>query len=62
MYGKVTIRKYVENKLNTNGVAEIDSIDMDTFEDTSNFYSYRKSIILGEPDYGRCISTICLKN
>ena len=56
------IRKYVENKLNTNGVAEIDSIDMDTFEDTSNFYSYRKSIILGEPDYGRCISTICLKN
>ena len=56
------IRKYVENKLLLNGVFQVDNIDLDTFQDSQNFYSYRKSRILGQADYGRCISTICLKN
>ena len=30
-------------------------------QDPDNFYSYRRSKKLQEPDYGRCISTICLK-
>ena len=55
------LRKYVENKLFSNGVIKIDNIIKDTFEDSSNFYSYRRSIFLGEHDYGRCIATICLK-
>ena len=56
------IRKYVENKLLLNGVFQVDNIDLDTFQDSQNFYSYRKSRLFGQADYGRCISTICLKN
>jgi len=55
------IRNYVSQKLELNGVKNIDNIDLDTFKDADNFYSYRRSQKLKEPDYGRCISTICLK-
>ena len=37
-----------------------DNIDFDTFKDVDNFFSYRRAKKLGEPDYGRCISTINL--
>jgi len=55
------IRGYVVHKLEINGVKNIDNVDRDTFKDATNFYSYRRSKKLKEPDYGRCISTICLK-
>ena len=55
------IRGYVKNKLNESGVDNIDNIEFDTFKENDKFYSYRRSIKLGEADYGRCISTICLK-
>ena len=55
------IRFFVNNKLKEIGVKDIDNIDMDTFQDHDNFYSYRRSKKLNELDYGRCISTICLK-
>jgi polyphenol oxidase len=56
------IRSYVNHKLHINGVKTIDNVDFDTFLNTDNFFSYRRSKKLNEPDYGRCISTICLKN
>ena len=55
------IREYVQSKLVDCGVKNIDNIEVDTFKDINNFFSYRRSKTLGEPDYGRCISTICLK-
>ncbi len=55
------IRKYIINKLNLYNVTKIDNINCDTFQDINNFYSYRRSKKLAENDYGRCISTICLK-
>jgi YfiH family protein len=55
------IRGFVNNELLEKGVNDIDNIDMDTFEDPGNFFSYRRSRKLKESDYGRCISTICLK-
>ena len=55
------LRNYVNNKLKINGVRNIDNVDLDTFKDSDNFFSFRRSQKLGEPDYGRCISTICLK-
>ncbi len=55
------IRDYVKNKLIESEVEYIDNIEADTFKDSNNFYSYRRSQKLNEPDYGRCISTICLK-
>ena len=55
------IRSYVVNKLKINEVSNIDNVDVNTFKEADNFFSYRRSQQLGEPDYGRCISTICLK-
>ena len=55
------IRKYVNRKLNNLNIKNIDNIELDTFQDQGNFYSYRRSKKMKEPDYGRCISTICLK-
>jgi YfiH family protein len=58
---KFNLRKYVENKLLDCGVKNIDHINLDTFRDSEHFFSYRRSKILEESDYGRCISTISLK-
>jgi YfiH family protein len=55
------IRAFVQSKLQELGVEDIDNIDLDTFQDPINFYSYRRSKKMKDPDYGRCISTICLK-
>ena len=54
------LRDYVNNKLSNFGVHNIDNINADTFKDTDNFFSYRRSQKLKESDYGRCISTIRL--
>jgi YfiH family protein len=55
------IRKYVNYKLNLAGIENIDNINEDTFENSKSFFSYRRSQKAREADYGRCISTICLK-
>ncbi len=54
------LRGYVNNKLLNCGVINIDNINADTFKDTDNFFSHRRSQKLREEDYGRCISIICL--
>jgi len=54
------IRKYVVNILSKNEVMEIDNINFDTFRESDNFFSYRRSKKLGELDYGRCISAVSL--
>ena len=53
------IRKFVTDKLKKLNV-KVDQVDKDTFAETSNFYSYRRSRKLKQKDYGRCISTVCL--
>ncbi|MFL2882909.1 MAG: peptidoglycan editing factor PgeF [Pelagibacteraceae bacterium] len=55
------IRAYVNEKLKNCGINNVDNIEYDTFKDNENFFSYRRSKKLDQPDYGRCISTICLK-
>ena len=55
------LRAYVSKKLRLQGVSYIDNVNINTFKDKDNFFSYRRSQKLGEIDYGRCISTICLK-
>ena len=54
------LREYIKDKLSNCGVDNIDNINIDTFKDSDNFFSYRRSQKLREADYGRCISTICL--
>ncbi len=56
------LRGYVNHVLDSNGVEIVDNLNLDTFNDSENFYSYRRSQINKEEDYGRCISVITLKN
>lgn len=51
---------YVEKRLSRAGVESIERIDGDTCADEDRFFSYRRSTLRGEPDYGRQISVISL--
>ena len=42
------------------GLREIDRITADTCADAGRFFSYRRSCLNGEPDYGRQLSAIAL--
>ena len=54
------LRKFVNLKLRESGVKKIDNIALDTFKNHKSFFSYRRSKLKGEKDYGRCISVIRL--
>jgi len=54
------LRKYVNFKISKFDINYIENIDLDTYKDKENFFSFRRSIKLGDKDYGRCISTISL--
>ncbi len=54
------LRKFVADKLKEEKV-NFDHVNHDTFKEKNNFFSYRRSSILNEKDYGRCISVIRLK-
>ena len=53
------LRKFVTDLLLELGV-EIDHVNRDTFKEKNYFFSFRRSTILKQKDYGRCISTIRL--
>ena len=54
------LRGFVNMKILSSGIKNIDNIKMDTFSNESFFYSYRRSTINKESDYGRCISVILM--
>ena len=54
------LRKYVNFKITKFDVKYLENIDLDTYAEKENFFSFRRSRKLGEKDYGRCISTIGL--
>jgi polyphenol oxidase len=53
------LRKFVADKLSELKVT-VDHVNHDTFRESNNFFSYRRSCKLKQNDYGRCISTIRL--
>ncbi len=53
------LRKFVTNQLLELNV-NIDQVNYDTFKEKDNFFSFRRSSILKQRDYGRCISVIRL--
>ena len=54
------LRGFVNKQILNSGVKNIDNIEMDTFSNKDYFYSYRRSCINKELDYGRCISVIMM--
>ncbi|MCB2109066.1 MAG: peptidoglycan editing factor PgeF [Rhodobacteraceae bacterium] len=51
---------FVREKLNAEGLAKIAGGRWDTCADDTQFFSYRRSILRKEPDYGRQLSAIAL--
>jgi YfiH family protein len=51
---------YVAMRLERAGVARIEALGLDTYTDETRFFSHRRSVHRGEPDYGRQISLIGL--
>jgi YfiH family protein len=51
---------FVLDRLNQAGVGQSEWIGRDTYPDAQRFYSNRRALHLGEPDYGRLLSAIML--
>ncbi len=54
------LASYVKSRLNEAGIADVFQTGYDTCRDENLFYSYRRSVLRGEKDYGREISAISL--
>ncbi|MGE5540008.1 MAG: peptidoglycan editing factor PgeF [Gemmatimonas sp.] len=51
---------YVGHRLRAIGLAAVEVVGLDTCADETRFFSYRRSVLRGEPDYGRGLSAIAL--
>jgi YfiH family protein len=51
---------YVVNRALNLGLADAAAVEADTYSEPDLFFSYRRKQHLGEPDYARLISAICL--
>jgi YfiH family protein len=51
---------YIGARLRAEGVGEFRNLALDTYADEARFYSYRRSVHRGEPDYGRLVAAIAL--
>ena len=54
------IARQLKLKLVNSNIKNIENIEMDTFTARGTFYSYRRSRLNNEKDYGRCISVILM--
>ena len=54
------LRGFINNEISNLGIENIENIEMDTFSKKEFFYSYRRSQLNKEKDYGRCISVILM--
>jgi hypothetical protein len=52
---------YIERRLACAGVATIERAPHDTVADDTQFFSYRRACVRGEPVYGRTLSVIALR-
>ena len=54
------LRGFVNHVILSLGIKNVENIEMDTYSQKDFFYSYRRSKINKEKDYGRCISVILM--
>ena len=54
------LRGFINNKIFDLNIKNVENIEMDTFTARETFYSYRRSLLNNEKDYGRCISVILM--
>jgi YfiH family protein len=51
---------YIADRVQRAGVGQIEDLGLCTFAEPERFYSYRRTTLRGEPDYGRHINAITL--
>ena len=54
------LRAYINKEISNLNIKNIENIEKDTFSEVEFFYSYRRSCLNNEKDYGRCISVILM--
>ena len=54
------LRYFINSEISKLNVKNIENIDIDTFAEKELFFSYRRSRMNKEKDYGRCISVILM--
>jgi len=54
------LRGYINKEISNLNIKNIENIEIDTFSESELFYSYRRSLLNKEKDYGRCISVILM--
>jgi len=54
------LRAYINKEISNLNIKNIENIEKDTFSESEFFYSYRRSCVNKEKDYGRCISVILM--
>ena len=54
------LRAFINKEISDLNVRNIENIELDTFSEKETFYSYRRSRLKKEKDYGRCISVILM--
>ena len=56
------LKFYIIEKIKNFGVKKVLFGSFDTFKDKKNFFSYRRSLMSKEKDYGRCLSVISIND
>ena len=54
------LRSFINKEISDLNVINIENLEIDTFSEKEFFYSYRRSRLNKELDYGRCISVILM--
>ena len=54
------LRAFINDEISNLGIKNVENIEIDTFSKRDFFYSYRRSCVEKEKDYGRCISVILM--
>jgi YfiH family protein len=57
-HAQFDLPSYIEGRLRQAGLARVERLALDTCARADLFFSYRRSVLNGEPDYGRNISAI----
>ena len=52
------LRGFITKKFYSNGILQVDNINIDSFSSPEEYFRHRRAKKIGENDYGRCISVI----